>query len=292
VIEILAPGLFSTVQGPGRHGYSRWGISAGGAADPLALRVGNRLVGNVDDAAAIEMTLAGATLRFKTAAAVALTGADFGATLDGANVPVWRTFDVKAGQVLACGVTRGGARGYVCVRGGLDGAGKLEKDHVIAIGGALRGEPLGGVRRSWLERFAPRRRLRVTCGAETEEFSPEALQIFYSSSYTVREESNRAGLRLAGPAVDPPFGGNMITEGVSLGAVQVPNGGQPIILFVDQQTTGGYPIVANVITADISSVAQLRPRDSIGFELVSMERARELLVEIEASLEVEAFESR
>lgn len=292
MIEVLTPGLCTTVQGSARHGYSRWGISAGGAADPLALRVGNRLVGNVDGAAAIEMTLTGATLRFKTAATVALTGADLGSTLDGASVPVWRTFDVKGGHVLACGATRGGARGYVCVRGGLDGAGKLNKGDIAAIGGATRGEPLGEVRRRWLERFAPRRRLRVTCGAEAEEFSAEALQVFYSSNYTVREESNRAGLRLAGPAVDPPFGGSMLTESVSLGAVQVPSGGQPIILFVDQQTTGGYPIAANVITADISSVAQLRPRDSISFELIAMERARELLMELEASLETEAFESR
>jgi antagonist of KipI len=277
-MKVLTPGLLTTVQDLGRAGHARWGISAGGAADPLALRVGNRLVGNADHAEALEMTLLGATLRFDASATVALVGADFGATLDGAPVPLWQTFQVEPGQVLACGITRGGARGYVCVRGGLDGAAQTA------------GAPRGKVRDRWLQHFAPRRVLRVTAGPEAEEFSGGALDEFYSASYSTREDSNRAGLRLQGPAINPPFGGHMLTEGVSLGAVQIPPGGQPIILFVDQQTTGGYPIAANVITADISSVAQLRPRDAIRFELVTMERARELLLELEASLEAEAFE--
>jgi antagonist of KipI len=278
VIKVLAPGLLTTVQDLGRSGHARWGISAGGAADPLALRVGNRLVGNADHAGALEMTVLGATLRFDTGATVALVGADFGATLDGTAVPLWRTFEVGPGQVLACGITRSGARGYLCVRGGLDGAARTA------------GAPRRKVRERWLQRFAHRRVLRVTAGPEAEEFSRRALEVFYSASYSVREDSNRAGLRLQGPVIDPPFGGHMLTEGASLGAVQIPPDGQPIVLFVDQQTTGGYPIAANVITADISSVAQLRPRDAIRFELVTMERARELLLELEASLETEAFE--
>lgn len=290
MIEVIAPGLLSSVRDLGRHGLARWGISAGGAADPLALRIGNRLVGNGDDAAAIEMTLLGATLRFTVDAVVALTGADFGAVLDGASVPVWRTFEVKAGQVLQCGATCNGARAYIAVRGGIEG-GVLRKGERLSTGTAVCGNARGAVRPEWLGRFAPRRRLRVTTGPEAEEFSADALRAFYAASYTVREESNRDGLRLDGPRIEPPFGGAMITEGVSLGAVQVPSNGQPIILFVDRQTTGGYPIIANVITADQSSVAQLRPRDSITFELVAMDRARELLFELEASLETEAFDS-
>lgn len=289
MIKVLAPGLLTTVQDFGRSGHARWGISAGGAADPLALRVGNRLVGNADHAGALEMTLLGATLRFDAPATVALVGADFGATLDGAAVPLWQTFQVGSGQVLACGITRSGARGYLCVRGGLDPFAPRQGD-VLNGAAQTAGAPRGKVRPCWLQRFAPRRVLRVTAGPEAEEFSRRALDVFYSASYSVLEDSNRAGLRLQGPGIDPPFGGHMLTEGVSLGAVQIPSGGQPIVLFVDQQTTGGYPIAANVITADLSSVAQLRPRDAIRFELVTMERARELLLELEASLEAEAFE--
>jgi allophanate hydrolase subunit 2 len=289
MIEILAPGLLTTLQGLGRDGYAKWGISAGGAADPLALRVGNRLVGNADHAAALEMTLLGATIRFHAHATAALAGADFGATLDGAPVALWRAFEVQPGQVLACGVTRGDARGYVCVRGGLQGS-ALRKGDVVEFAPHAPGVPRGRARPSWLERFAPRRVLRVTAGPEAEDFAHSARETFYSASFSVREESDRAGLRLDGPSIEPPFAGNMITEGVSLGAVQVPPGGQPIILFVDQQTTGGYPIVANVIAADLASVGQLRPRDQIRFELVSMDHARRLLLELEASLETEAFE--
>jgi antagonist of KipI len=191
--------------------------------------------------------------------------------------------------VLACGITRSGARGYLCVRGGLD-PGAPAQGGMINVATRTAGAPHGKVRPGWLQRFAPRRLLRVTAGPQAEEFPHRALQVFYAASYSVREDSNRAGLRLRGPVVDPPFGGNMLTEGVSLGAVQIPPGGQPIVLFVDQQTTGGYPIAASVITADMSSVAQLRPRDAIRLELVTMERSRELLLELEASLETEAFE--
>ena len=178
------------------------------------------------------------------------------------------------------------------MRGGLVGPEVLRKGDEAKRGTAAKSLPLSAVRSLWLERFAPRRNLRVTAGPDADEFSIESLRLFYCTHYAVREESNRAGLRLQGAAIEPPFGGSMITEGVSLGAVQVPPGGQPIILFADQQTTGGYPIIANVISADSSSVAQLRPRDSISFELVAMERARELLFELEVSFETEAFESR
>jgi allophanate hydrolase subunit 2 len=126
--------------------------------------------------------------------------------------------------------------------------------------------------------------LRVTPGPQVDWFSESSLRSFYAATYRVGEQSNRMGLRLEGALVLPRDTKEMITEGVSLGAVQVPAGGSPIILFVDQQTTGGYPKIANVISADLHRVGQLRPRDEIRFEQVTVETARSLLIEQEQLL--------
>jgi antagonist of KipI len=135
-----------------------------------------------------------------------------------------------------------------------------------------------------LERLAPRKVLRVTPGPQSDWFSESAQRVFYESTYRVAEESNRMGIRLLGAAIPAPAGGEMISEGVALGAVQVPDGGLPIILFVEQQTTGGYPKIANVISADFHSLGQLRPRDEIRFEQVDWKKARALLTEQEKLL--------
>jgi antagonist of KipI len=129
--------------------------------------------------------------------------------------------------------------------------------------------------------LTPRKILRVTPGPQSDWFPEAAQKLFYASTYRVAEESNRMGLRLEGAAITEGAHGEMISEGVSLGAVQIAAGGLPIILFVEQQTTGGYPKIANVISADLPSVAQLRPRDEIRFELVDFATARALLIKQE-----------
>jgi allophanate hydrolase subunit 2 len=126
--------------------------------------------------------------------------------------------------------------------------------------------------------------LHVTPGPQADWFAESSHAAFYGANYRVTEESNRMGLRLEGAAIPDTSGGEMISEGVSLGAIQVPAGGQPIILFVEQQTAGGYPKIANVISADLASIGQLRPRDEIRFEKVEMETARSLLREQEELL--------
>jgi antagonist of KipI len=140
-----------------------------------------------------------------------------------------------------------------------------------------------------LQRLSSRKVLRVTVGVQADWFSDASQQLFYGSIYRVREDSNRIGLRMEGPGlkgspVPARLGGEMITEGISLGAVQLPESGQPIISFVEQQTTGGYPVIANVISADFSSVGQLRPRDEVRFERVGMDEARASLIEQEKLL--------
>lgn len=303
-IEVQAPGLLTTVQDLGREGFGPMGVSPSGAADAVSLRVGNRLVGNDDNAAALEMTLVGGTFRFTEAAVIALTGSDFGATLDGAPVPLWESIPVRAGACLRLGATRSGARCYLCVHGGIAVEPVLgsASTHLLSGLGGFDGRPLrrGDMLRlgptsaparkrrtdsQALRALAPRKLLRVTAGPQADWFAESTQRTFYESTYRVAENSNRMGLRLEGAAVAPTPAREMITEGVSLGAVQVPAGGHPIILFVEQQTTGGYPKIANVISADLVSVGQLRPRDEIRFERVEFATAQSLLREQESLIQ-------
>jgi antagonist of KipI len=300
VIEVQAPGLLTTVQDLGREGFGPLGVSPSGAADSVALRIGNRLVGNAEGAAGLEMTLLGGRFVFPDGAVLSVTGSDFGATLDGEPVEPWTAVEVKPGRTLRVGPTRSGARCYLCVQGGLvvkDFLGSASTHLLSGLGGhegrALRkgdvlnigvGTVAGGKRRvsaqTW-KKLTPRKVLRVTPGPQSDWFSEDAQRLFYASTLRVAEESNRMGIRLEGAPIPTPSGGKMISEGVALGAIQVPEGGLPIILFVEQQTTGGYPKIANVISADFHSLGQLRPRDEIRFERVDWEKARALLKEQE-----------
>jgi biotin-dependent carboxylase-like uncharacterized protein len=285
-IRVLSPGFLSTCQDLGRPGYAHLGISASGAADALSLRWGNRLVGNPEGAAALEMTLVGGAFEFASAATVALTGSEFAAGVEWCSA-----FDLKAGDVLRIGPTQAGARCYLCVRGGFSVPLVLgsSSTHVLTAMGGCGGRGLRkgdvlkvgqrAVRPALRGRFPlPVRReiLRVTDGPQRSWFTSG----IDGTSYRVAEDSNRMGLRLEGPNLEAAR--ELLTEGVSLGAIQVPRGGQPIITFVEHQTTGGYPKIANVISADLCAVGQLRPRDQVRFEVVSRSRALELLREQEA----------
>jgi len=306
LIEVQSPGLQTTVQDLGREGFGPMGVSPSGAADPIALRIGNRLVGNAEGAAALEMTLVGGTFLFPERSVVALAGSDFGAMLDDVVVEMWTAVEVRAGQTLKVGPTQSGARCYLCVRGGMDvklflgsasthllsGLGGFE-GRALRKGDVLRIRSGGGTFRTFrkqrlsgwaLKQLSPRKVLRATAGPQRDWFSEEAQKNFYSATYRLAEESNRMGLRLEGQPLISPSGGEMISEGVSLGAVQITASGLPIILFVEQQTTGGYPKIANVISADLHSLGQLRPRDEIRFEPVDFAGARALLIEQEKLL--------
>jgi len=309
-IRVEAPGLFTTVQDLGRPGFGTLGVSASGAADPIALRLGNRLVGNRENAAALEMTLLGGTFLFSDETIVAITGSDFAPVLDGVPVSLWSPFRVTSRQRLQIGSTRTGARCYLCVQGGvvvkpflgsasthiLSGLGGLEgralrKGDILSIGPQQLKFSRKKLASHVIAQLAFRKKLRVTGGPQWEWFMVPSQEAFFRDVYRVTEEANRMGLRLEGVAITARSAEPMITEGVSLGAVQVPPGGQPIILFVEQQTTGGYPKIANIISADIASVGQLRPRDEIRFERVTMAEARRLLMEQEGLLASEMLEA-
>lgn len=302
-VMVESPGLLTTVQDLGRVGFGPVGVSPSGAADPVALRLGNLLVGNAPNAAALEMTLLGGTFVFPDGAIIALTGADFGATLNGQALEMWTPHMIAPGAKIKLGSTKNYARCYLAVAGGIvvppflgsasthlvSGLGgfqgrALRKDDVLPLGRPEKRIPPKRVSQAALYSLKPRKKLRVTDGPQSDKFSEEAKQAFFRTTFRVTEESNRLGIRLEGPRLPVSALGEMITEGVTLGAVQITPSGQPIILGVEQQTTGGYPKIANVIGADLHRLGQLRPRDEFRFERIPLAVARSLWIEQERLL--------
>ena len=300
---VESAGLLTTVQDLGRPGFGPEGVSASGAADPVALRLGNLLVENHPGVAGLELTLVGGSFLFPDGAVIAITGADLGATVNGRPVEMWTSHALEPGTKLMFGATRNFARGYLAIAGGiqvdpflgsasthvLSGLGGFEgralrKGDRLRIGGASKVIRRRRITRAALYAFKPRKVLRVTEGPQAHWFSEAAQQVFYRDVFRVSEESDRVGLRLEGTALDGSTAREMITEGVSLGAVQVTPSGQPIILFVEQQTTGGYPKIANIIAADLHRIGQLRPRAEIRFQRTSLAVARSLWIEQERLL--------
>ena len=300
---VESAGLQTTVQDLGRPGFGPEGVSASGAADPVALRLGNLLVENQPGVAGLELTLVGGSFVFPDGAVIAITGADLGATVNGRPLEMWASHTLEPGTKLMFGATKNFARGYLAIAGGiqvdpflgsasthvLSGLGGFEgralrKGDRLRIGKASKKVRRRRITLAALYAFKPRKVLRVTEGPQADWFSEAAKQVFYRDVFRVSEESDRVGLRLEGTALDGSTAREMITEGVSLGAVQVTTSGQPIILFVEQQTTGGYPKIANIIAADLHRIGQLRPRAEIRFQRTSLAVARSLWIEQERLL--------
>jgi antagonist of KipI len=307
-ILVQVPGLFTTVQDLGREGFGLIGVSPSGAADPVSLRIGNRLVGNPEGVAALEMTLVGGVFKFERASVIAVTGADFGPCSNGVPLPMWTSVQIQEGHTITFGPSRSGARAYLCIQGGIAVEPFLGSaaTHVLSGLGGFEGRGLRkgdrleldaascrfqkrSVSPKALETLQPRKTIRVTDGPQSDWFGDSAWNIFTESMFRVTEQSNRMGIRLEGPPIPMDGSREMITEGVSLGAIQVTASGQSIILFVEQQTTGGYPKIANVISADLHSLGQLRPRDAIHFERIDMNEARALIIQQEALLASQEF---
>lgn len=294
-IRVVKPGLFTTVQDRGRFGYAHLGISPAGAADPLSLRIANLLVGNDEYAPGLEMTLLGVTLEFPESAVIAIGGARCECKLDSRAMAVEEAVEIPGGSVLKCGSTADGARSYLAIQGGFDvpimmGSAstdvrgrfggvegrRLKSDDLLSVRMAARPH-VRRIRQGALEAFRLSGPIRVTQGAQNDWFSPDAYARFLAVPYIISEQSDRAGLRLKGDAVTPCEQKQLLSDGIPLGAIQVPQDGQPIILFVDQQTAGGYPKIANVIAADMHRIGQLRPRDEVRFAEVSIADAVEAL---------------
>jgi len=273
MIEVIRAGLLITVQDLGRRGYRHLGVGQGGALDPVALTVGNRLVGNEANTAGLEITVGSVVrLGFHVSTSIALTGADVSADLDGEPVwHGWRT-PVREGQTLTLAVPRFGMRAYLAVAGGIDVPpvlGSRSTDLNAGFGG-LAGRalqdgdtlPLGSAtpptERKGIKLPAWDSVARAIPGPEYDRFKREAQQAFWQTEWKVSAHSNRMGYRLLGPALTCANARDLLSHAVLPGTVQVPPNGQPIVLLADAQTTGGYPRIAAVIEADLWKLAQVR----------------------------------
>jgi biotin-dependent carboxylase-like uncharacterized protein len=299
MIEVLAPGVFTTIQDGGRHGYGHLGVPAAGAADPFNMRVANRLVGNPDGHATLEMTGAGATLRFDADARIALTGGMLEAQLDGQPVPAHQTLTVKAGMVFACGRIVAGWRSYLAVAGGIDVPevlGSRSTDTLSGLGpetvtaGARL--PIGtsaiseqGAYLRLPPQYGPHTRLRIVAGPHQDWFASAALLALRESTFRISSQSDRTGVRLEGTALERIRTGELASMGMIKGAMQVPPSGQAMVLLSNHGTTGGYPVIASVIGADLHHLAQLAPSAQVRFTDVSLAEALDALRRQEARLQ-------
>ena len=297
-MTVLKPGFQATLQDLGRNGFTHLGISPAGAADSFSLRLGNLLVGNGENDTGLEMTLVGGTYRFNQNVLAVLTGSRFRATLDEAEFPFFKAVHVKKGQELDIGPSQGGARCILTVKGGFHVPqilGSRSTHLMTRLGGyegrALEqgdqisfGNPSTSREPKKLEKIIEPDRsvLRVIKGLQYDRFESKIWDVFFRERFIVSQRSNRMGLRTEGPEIKAGITDEILTEGLPIGAVQVPGNGHPIISFVDHQTTGGYPKIANVIAADLCKVGQLIPRDEFKFQLVSVAEAEKIYFEQES----------
>jgi biotin-dependent carboxylase-like uncharacterized protein len=297
-LHVLSPGLMTTVQDLGRPGYQRLGVAVSGALDPVSLRAANALVGNAPATGALEIAYVGPTLRVEADdVRLALAGAfaaidvfaDDTAT-SGTRIAPMRSIRLRRGQVVRIGSLSGGALIYLVVEGGFDLApvlGSVATDMRGGFGG-LDGRPLkiGDrlplVRERASEReelrlegldLSPPPRFRVLPGPQHDHFSARAMAVLCDGEYTIGAESNRMGMRLSGTALEHRDGFNITSDAIAPGSVQVPGNGQPIVLLADRQTTGGYPKIATVISADLPALGRLPIGAKVSFETVTVEAA-------------------
>jgi KipI family sensor histidine kinase inhibitor len=286
-LTVLRPGLFTTVQDGGRWGHQGSGVPVSGAMDLVSHRLANALVGNAADAATIEATLLGPELRIEQETTVAVTGADLSAAIDGTPVPLNTAIRSRGGAVLRFGDRRQGARAYVAFDGGIAIPAVLgsRATHAVSAMGGVDGRPLKAGDRlplgpSTLDPSVSEgdsatghpgggARVRVLPGPQNDQFPEAAFDALQRARFFVSTRSDRMGYRLEGERILGSVGRDMISDATFAGAIQVPASGEPILLMADRQTTGGYPQIAVVITADLPRAAQLAPGDWIEFTICS-----------------------
>lgn len=301
-LHVLSCGPGTAFQDMGRTGFQKFGVSPSGAADKAALVLANALVGNAPDRAAIEFILMGG--RFKIAGGsvrIAVMGADAALTIDGVAVPSDSSVTVHDGQIIDVGAARNGTFYYLAISGGFDVAPALHSlslhgrtgiggwhgralqagDKIPLHGAALQG-PDARLTAPFRHESGP---LRVILGPQDDHFTPAGLTTFLSAPYTISANADRMGFRLTGEKIEHNEKGyNIVSDGIASGGIQVPGSGEPIILLADKQTTGGYPKIATVITADFGRLAQMRPGGIIHFKSVDRDAAVKALRDAHAAV--------
>lgn len=298
-LKVIQPGLSTTVQDLGRTGGQRFGIPVSGAADPIALRAANVVVGNAQGMAGLEIVLMGPLLEVQADSvrvAVAGGAASIEITGEGGEVrrvPALQSARLVRGERLRVGAVPGSAVAYLAIEGGFDLApfqGSLSTYVRGGFGGfdgrALSDGDLLPLRHLEVDersevrlpglKLTTQSRIRVVLGPQDNYFTPEAIKTFLGAEYTVSHEADRMGIRLDGPKLTHTRGYNIVSDGIAPGAIQVPGNGLPIILLADRQSTGGYPKIATVISVDLPALGRASPGAKLMFDAVTVEVAQAL----------------
>ena len=302
-VRILDAGPLTTVQDLGRAGHLRYGIPPSGPLDRESFLLANRLVGNDDAAAGLECTYMGPRFQVDRACAIAVTGAAAPVTVNGAAAPRWTTIMLGAGDTVRVGAPRVGVLSYIAFSGGLDLAMILGSRATYARGrlGGLEGRalrqgdaldvfdgPLPAVRSLATPPSVGGEAetiVRVVLGPQADRFTDDGIRTLLGATYEMTQQSDRMGARLRGPRIEHTRGHDIISDGIALGSIQVPGDGQPIVLLVDRQSTGGYTKIATVCSFDIGRLGQVKPGQRLRFAAVTVDEAHRLLRESETFLD-------
>ena len=293
-IKILDAGLLTTVQDLGRYGFQRYGVSASGVMDEYSAKIANKLVGNKVGEAVLETTLKGVQIEFLQSTAVAITGGNCDVTLNGTKIELWQSYLVNRGDILKMGICRSGLRNYLAFAGGIDvpiimnskstnlkakvggfNGRKLMTGDVLSVGVGSLEAPLT-LNKHYIPTYSKDIKVGVILGQQDDHFTEAGIKTFLNETYTVTQESDRMGIRLSsisGAIIEHKNGADIISDGITFGAIQVPGSGQPIVMMADRQTTGGYTKIGNVISSDLAKLAQATPGTKVKFVEYTLEQA-------------------
>lgn len=293
-VKVTMPGVLTTVQDAGRFGYQKSGIRTSGVMDAESYEKANYLVGNEHGEAVLEATLYGGAMEFTEDAVIAITGADMEPEVNHEPVSMYRPLAVKAGSSLSLGMAKTGCRTYIAFAGGIQVPavmGSRSTDIKCRIGGyqgraLTAGDEIRIGHGKRYEEVKDRKAeaasypalisLRVIEGPQEEYFTEKGKKTFYSETYTISDQSDRMGYRLEGAAIESVSGTDIISDGIPMGAIQVPASGRPIVLLADRQTTGGYAKIGTVCSFDLPKLVQGKPGDQVRFVKLSVEEAQNM----------------
>lgn len=285
-LKILDAGLLTTVQDLGRYGYQRYGVSVSGVADEFSAKVANTLVGNEHGEAVLETTLKGISVEFLADCVFAITGAQCDSTLNGEKIKLWKSYKAAKGDILKMGICKSGLRNYVAFAGGIDvpvvmnskstnlkakvggfNGRKLMVNDVISVN-PKHIETIVEFDSKYIPSYSKEIQVGVILGQQDDYFTDAGINTFFTETYNITQESDRMGIRLAsvsGNVIEHKNGADIISDGITFGAIQVPGSGQPIVMMADRQTTGGYTKIGNVISSDLVKLAQATPGTKVRF---------------------------
>lgn len=319
-INVISPGLLTTIQDLGRIGYQRFGVSVGGAMDTYAMRISNILVGNEENEGVLEITISGPTLSLEKGTLFAITGGDMSPTIDGERVPKGRPIYLKNDAILKFGSCISGSLSYIAVAGGFNvpkimgskstylrgGFGglkgrALKKNDVIEIGNMNSKSikiinKINNIKlkdyfiypnwyiRNFIMQNSDGTVIRVFEDRQYNKISEEGIEKFFNTNFNIDVKSDRMGYRLWGEKIKLKEKVEIISEEVSLGTIQIPPDGNPIILLADRQTVGGYPKIAHVASVDIQKLVQLKTNNTIKFKKITLREAEQLYFQRERDI--------